>query len=186
MSRTLRLVATDDRRVDAVTAALASHAWQSFTAEAVSRRAIAALEPHWIEGMKRVARQDERIMVLTRFLAGCEWRSLTAAGLSRHLVSVLDAWRQESQCWRSSCTGIVTAGEADWATVISPGSGNDPTSSCVGVADRMARRRQRLPTVPKLTPQLRTTGPAADPIDSRLKARPGARRAATSVCETPS
>ncbi|MGW2643232.1 hypothetical protein [Streptomyces sp. NPDC001348] len=93
----VRLVAPDDPRVGAVTAALAPYAWQGFTPEAVSRRVLGAVEPHLIEGMARVARQDERIAVLNRFLAGHQWRSLTVAGLSRHLVSVLDAWRQESQ-----------------------------------------------------------------------------------------
>ncbi|MGW7363892.1 hypothetical protein ACWGI8_10790 [Streptomyces sp. NPDC054841] len=80
-----------------MTAALAPYAWQSLTPEAVSRRALTAVDPHWIAGTARVARQDERIAVLAQFLAGHQWRSLTAAGLSRHLVSVLDVWRQESQ-----------------------------------------------------------------------------------------
>ncbi|MEV5845344.1 hypothetical protein AB0M32_25570 [Streptomyces sp. NPDC051985] len=93
----VRLVAQDDTRVSAVTVALAPYAWQGFTAEAVARRVLAALDPHRIEGDARVARQDERIAVLTRFLAGCQWRSLTAAGLGRHLVTALDAWRQDSQ-----------------------------------------------------------------------------------------
>lgn len=93
----MRLVAQDDKRVVAVAEALAPYAWRTLTPDAVCRRALAAVDPHRIDGADRVARQDERIAVLSDFLAGCPWRSLTAAGLSRRLVSVLDAWRQESQ-----------------------------------------------------------------------------------------
>ncbi|MGP4051890.1 hypothetical protein [Streptomyces sp. 2A115] len=93
----MRLVAPDDAHVVAVTEALAPYAWRTLTPEAVSRRALAAIGPHRIDGAEGVARQDERIAVLSDFLAGCPWRSLTAAGLSRRLVSVLEAWRLESQ-----------------------------------------------------------------------------------------
>ncbi|MCX4855390.1 hypothetical protein OG426_45810 [Streptomyces canus] len=93
----MRLVAPDDTRVVAVTEALAPYGWRTLTPEAVCRRALAAVDPHRIDGAEGVARQDERIAVLSDFLAGCPWRSLTAAGLSRRLVSVLEAWRQESQ-----------------------------------------------------------------------------------------
>lgn len=93
----LRLVAADDARVGAVSQALAPYAWRALTPEMISRRALAALDPHRVSGSERVARQDERIMVLTQFLAACPWWSLSVTGLSRRLVSVLDAWRQESQ-----------------------------------------------------------------------------------------
>ncbi|MFF5312926.1 hypothetical protein [Streptomyces massasporeus] len=93
----MRLVAQNDTRVVAVTEALAPYAWRTLTPQAVCRLALAAVDPHRIDGTEGVAHQDERIAVLSDFLAGCPWRSLTAAGLSRRLVSALDAWRQEGQ-----------------------------------------------------------------------------------------
>ncbi|MER5436548.1 hypothetical protein [Streptomyces sp. NPDC002588] len=93
----MRLVGPGDTRVVAVTEALAPYAWRKLTPEAVSRRALAAVDPHRIDGAEGVAREDERVVVLSDFLAGCPWRSLTTAGLSLRLVSVLDAWRQDSQ-----------------------------------------------------------------------------------------
>ncbi|EST36622.1 hypothetical protein [Streptomyces roseochromogenus] len=94
----------DDARVAAVCQALAPLAWRSFTAEAVCRRAVVAMDlvqpsgPSPDAGHPSPDADQELLDVLVAFLAGHRWQSWTVTGLSRRLVSVVRA-REEERMW---------------------------------------------------------------------------------------
>ncbi|MCX4862177.1 hypothetical protein OG426_10325 [Streptomyces canus] len=108
--------AAGDAQVVAVRAALEPFAWQSFTAELVCRRAVAALDggppfPRPRGSRNGLTPQEECAEALVEILNGYRWRSLTIDGVSRLLVGAVLAWRQE-RAWfdiRLVCCWTVSA-----------------------------------------------------------------------------
>ncbi|MER5384163.1 hypothetical protein ABT040_28475 [Streptomyces sp. NPDC002688] len=103
-----------DARVVAVRAALEPFAWQSFTAELVCRRAVAAMDagqglPRPRGPLNRTNPQAECVDALVEILNGYRWRSLTIDGLSRLLVGAAQAWRHE-QAWFDIRLGLLLDG----------------------------------------------------------------------------
>jgi hypothetical protein len=101
----MELVARDDPRVVALSAALEPYAWWSATPEMLARRAIGVLDRHWLLGelpgtrsavrMRDIGpadRSDERVAALAELLRVLRWRALTRATLCRQLVSALEDW----------------------------------------------------------------------------------------------
>lgn len=93
-------VPAGDARVVAVRAALEPFAWQSFTAEMVCRRAVAAMDggqvfPRPRGPQTRPSPQAECTGALVEILRTYRWRSLTVDGVSRLLVGSAQTWRQE-------------------------------------------------------------------------------------------
>ncbi|NUK34978.1 hypothetical protein HRW16_17310 [Streptomyces lunaelactis] len=101
-------------RVIAVRAALEPFAWQSFTAELVCRRAVAAMDggqvfPRPRGALNGLSPQEECAEALVEILNGYRWRSLTIGGLSRLLVGAAQAWRQE-RAWFDIRLGLLLDG----------------------------------------------------------------------------
>ncbi|MFJ5830649.1 hypothetical protein [Streptomyces sp. NPDC093089] len=107
-------VAAGDARAVAVRAALQPFAWQSFTAELVCLRAVAAMDgaqafPRPRGSRNRLSPQEECSEALVEVLNGCRWRSLTVGGLSRLLVGAAQEWRQE-RTWFDIRLGLLLDG----------------------------------------------------------------------------
>lgn len=103
-----------DARVVAVRAALEPFAWQSFTAELVCRRAVAAMDggqvlPRPRGPLSRPSPQEECAAALVEILSTHRWRSLTVDGLSRLLVGAAQACRQE-RAWFDIRLGLLLDG----------------------------------------------------------------------------
>lgn len=107
-------VPVGDARVVAVRAALEPFAWQSFTAELVCHRAVAAMDggqalPRPRGPRNGLSPQDECAEALVEVLRACRWRSLTVDGLSRLLVGAAQTWRQE-RAWFDIRLGLLLDG----------------------------------------------------------------------------
>lgn len=107
-------VPAGDVRVVAVRTALEPFAWQSFTAELLCRRAVAAMDggqvfPHPRGPVSRPSPQEECAAALVEILNSYRWRSLTIDGLSRLLVGAAQAWRQE-RAWFDIRLGLLLDG----------------------------------------------------------------------------
>jgi hypothetical protein len=107
-------VPVGDARVAAVRAALEPFGWQSFTAELVCRRAVAAMDGGQAFPRPRGPRngrgpQDELAEALVEVLRACRWRSLTVDGLSRLLVGAAEIWRHE-RAWFDIRLGLLLDG----------------------------------------------------------------------------
>ena len=108
----MQSVRADDAGVVAVRAALGPFTWRSFTAAALCRRAVAAMDaagtlshrssdPHHSP--------EECIEALIEVLDGRRWQSFTIEGLSRILVAAALAWSQE-QAWFDIRLGLLLDG----------------------------------------------------------------------------
>jgi len=104
----MQSVRADDAGVAAVRAALSPFAWRSFTAAAVCRRAMAAMDtagtlsdPHYSP--------KECVEALVDVLNGRRWQSFTIEGLSRILVAAALEWQHE-QAWFDIRLGLLLDG----------------------------------------------------------------------------
>ncbi|MEU5891640.1 hypothetical protein ABZ835_33080 [Streptomyces sp. NPDC047461] len=100
-----------DARVVAVRAALEPFGWQSFTAELVCRRAVAAMDggrafPRPRGPRNGLSPQEECAEALVEVLESCHWRSFTLDRLSRLLVGAAQTWRQE-RAWFDIRLGLL-------------------------------------------------------------------------------
>lgn len=102
----MQSVPADDARVVAVRAALGPFAWRSFTAAAVCRRAVAAMNT---AGTAPHHSQEDCVEALIEVLDGRRWQSFTIEGLSRILVAAALAWQHE-QAWFDIQLGLLLDG----------------------------------------------------------------------------
>jgi hypothetical protein len=110
----MQSVPADDARVVAVRAALGPFAWRSFTAAAVCRRAVAAMDaarafPHRSGLVVPHHSPDECVEALIEVLDSRRWQSYTIEGLSRILVAAALAWQHE-QAWFDIRLGLLLDG----------------------------------------------------------------------------
>jgi hypothetical protein len=107
----MQSVPADDARVVAVRAALGPFAWRSFTAAAVGRRAVAAMDAAGTLPHLSVPHHspEECVEALIEVLDGRRWQSFTIEGLSRILVAAALAWQQE-QAWFDIRLGLLLDG----------------------------------------------------------------------------
>lgn len=107
-------VPAGDARVVAVRAALEPFGWQSFTAQLVCSRAVAAMDggqafPRPRGPSNGPSPQNECAEALVQVLNACRWRSLTVDRLSRLLVDAAQTWRQE-RAWFDIRLGLLLDG----------------------------------------------------------------------------
>lgn len=106
----MQAVFASDAGVVAVSAALRPFAWQSFTAAAVCRRAVAAMDAAGVFARRSPhLRSEECVEALVEALTGCRWRLFTVEGLSRFLVGSALAWQQE-RAWFDIRLGLLLDG----------------------------------------------------------------------------
>lgn len=107
----MQTVPAGDVGVMAVRAALGPFAWRSFTAAALCRRAVAAMDATGVLSPELDPDYSMRLCAeaLVEVLDGCRWQSFTLDGLSRLLVGAARAWRQE-QAWFDIRLGLLLDG----------------------------------------------------------------------------
>jgi hypothetical protein len=107
----IREIRTDDRRIGAITAALAPYAWRRLSTEMLARRIVGAVDRDWVQvelaqaceiydavsEVEPAEPEDDRVAILARALQEFAWRSLTLLGLCRQALMTLDAWRWQRQ-----------------------------------------------------------------------------------------